>query len=189
MSGLSGRNALVTGATAGIGRAIARQLAAEGAAVVIHGRDPRRGQAIVAEITSNGGTARFVAADLTDSRDVERLAREAGDVDILINNAGVYQFLPTAQMSDEGFALHMHLNARAPYLLVKALAPGMARRGHGSIINISTLAAAVPTAGTGMYFGLQSGSRTAHQGMGRRVCRSRRTCQCRRTRTHPVSRH
>jgi NAD(P)-dependent dehydrogenase (short-subunit alcohol dehydrogenase family) len=151
MKGLSGRTALVTGATAGIGRAIALQLAAEGADVIIHGRSVARGRQLVDEIRAAGGSARFIGADLTDSRDVERLAREAGDVDILINNAGVYQFLPTAQMSDETFALHMDLNTRAPYVLVKALAPGMARRGSGSIVNISTLAAAVPTAGTGMY--------------------------------------
>ncbi|WP_166907343.1 SDR family NAD(P)-dependent oxidoreductase [Mycobacterium sp. DL440] len=151
MQALTGRTALVTGATAGIGRAIALQLAAEGADVVVHGRNTDRGRALVAEIHAAGGSARFIAADLVDSGDVERLAREAGAVDILINNAGVYQFLATDQMSDEGFALHMDLNTRAPYVLVKTLAPGMARRGRGSIVNISTLAAAVPTAGTGMY--------------------------------------
>lgn len=157
MKTLSGSTALVTGATAGIGRAIALQLAAEGAEVVVHGRSARRGQELVDEIVADGGVARFVGADLSDSREVERLAREAGNVDILINNAGVYQFLPTSEMTSEGFALHMDLNTRAPYLLVKALAPAMARRGHGSIVNISTLAAAVPTAGTGMY----SASKTA----------------------------
>jgi NAD(P)-dependent dehydrogenase (short-subunit alcohol dehydrogenase family) len=151
MQELAGRIALVTGATAGIGRAIALTLAAEGAEVIVHGRNAERGRDLVEEITTAGGSARYLGADLTDTRDVERLAREAGEVDILINNAGVYQFLPTAEMSDEGFALHMDLNSRAPYVLVKALAPGMARRGRGAIVNISTLAAAVPTAGTGMY--------------------------------------
>lgn len=151
MTGLSGRTALVTGATAGIGRAIALQLAGAGAEVVVHGRSTARGRDVVDEIVAAGGRARFIGADLGDSRDVERLATEAGDVDILVNNAGVYQFLPTAQMSDERFALHMDLNTRAPYQLVKALAPGMAHRGHGSIVNISTLAATVPTTGTGMY--------------------------------------
>jgi NAD(P)-dependent dehydrogenase (short-subunit alcohol dehydrogenase family) len=151
MRGSSVKTALVTGATAGIGRAIAKQLAADGADVIVHGRNAVRGRELVDEIVADGGSARFVGADLTDSRDVERLAREAGEVDILINNAGIYQFLPTAQMTDERFALHMDLNTRAPYALVKALAPGMARRGQGSIVNISTLAATVPTAGTGMY--------------------------------------
>lgn len=148
---LSGRRALVTGATAGIGRAIAQQLAREGAEVIVHGRDAERGRTLVGEIEATGGLARFIGADLADTGDVERLAREAGDVDILINNAGVYQFLPTDEMTDQRFALHMELNTRAPYVLVRALVPGMVSRGRGSIVNISTLAVAVPTTGTGMY--------------------------------------
>ncbi|SNS30808.1 NAD(P)-dependent dehydrogenase, short-chain alcohol dehydrogenase family [Streptosporangium subroseum] len=148
---MSGLTALVTGATAGIGRAVAIQLAQEGAEVVVHGRDARRGLEVVAQIEAAGGTARFVQADLTSTDDVLRLAKEAGEVDVLINNAGIYKFLPTSEMTDELFDLHMNLNAKAPYLLVRSLAPGMAERGHGSIVNISTLAAAVTTKGTGMY--------------------------------------
>ena len=103
------------------------------------------------EIEAAGGTARFVQADLTNTDDVLRLAKEAGEVDVLINNAGIYRFLPTSEMTDELFDLHMDLNTKAPYLLVRSLAPGMAERGHGSIVNISTLAASVTTKGTGMY--------------------------------------
>ncbi|MFB7501287.1 SDR family NAD(P)-dependent oxidoreductase [Streptomyces sp. NPDC056161] len=149
--GMSGRTALVTGATAGIGRVVAMQLAREGAHVVVHGRDAERGATVVKEIQAVGGTAQFVQADLADAEDVQRLADVAGDVDVLVNNAGIYKFLPTKDMSADLFDLHMDLNTKAPYLLVRALAPGMAERGHGSIVNISTLAAAVPTAGTGMY--------------------------------------
>ncbi|MET8412527.1 SDR family oxidoreductase [Streptomyces sp. NPDC005195] len=149
--GMSGLTALVTGATAGIGRAVALQLAHEGAEIVVHGRDQDRGADVVAEIEKAGGTARFVQADLGDPADVERLAQEAGNVDVLVNNAGVYKFLPTSGMTTELFDLHMDLNTKAPYLLVRALAPGMVRRGHGSIVNISTLAAAVAAKGTGMY--------------------------------------
>ncbi|MGW6745607.1 SDR family NAD(P)-dependent oxidoreductase [Streptomyces sp. NPDC055025] len=148
---MSGLTALVTGATAGIGRAVAVQLAREGAEIVVHGRDADRGADVVAEIEKAGGTARFVRADLADSSDVLRLAEEAGDIDVLINNAGVYKFLPTSEMTDELFDLHMDLNTKAPYVLVRALAPGMARRGRGSIVNISTMAASVITRGTGMY--------------------------------------
>ncbi|WP_036321291.1 SDR family NAD(P)-dependent oxidoreductase [Microbispora sp. ATCC PTA-5024] len=148
---MSGLTALVTGATAGIGRAVAVRLAGEGAEVVVHGRDAERGAAVVGETEEAGRRGRFAGADLTDSADVLRLAEEAGDVDLLINNAGVYRFLPTSQMTDEVFALHMDLNTRAPYLLVRALAPGMAERGGGSIVNISTMAATVPTKGAGMY--------------------------------------
>ncbi|OBF19135.1 short-chain dehydrogenase [Mycobacterium kubicae] len=151
MNTMSGQKALVTGATSGIGRAIAKRLAAEGAEVIVHGRNGARAEEVVHEITAQGGTAGFLTADLSDTADIERLARDAGDVDILVNNAGVYQFLGTAEMTDDGFALHMNLNTRAPYVLVRLLAPGMARRGRGAIVNISTLAATVPTAGTGMY--------------------------------------
>ncbi|MEV5546441.1 SDR family oxidoreductase [Streptomyces sp. NPDC052309] len=149
--GMSGLTALVTGGTAGIGRAVAVQLAQEGAEVIVHGRDAERGASVVAEIEAAGGTARFLQADLADAKDVQRLAEEAGNVDVLINNAGIYKFLPTSEMTEDLFDLHMDLNTKAPYLLVKALAPGMAERGRGSIVNISTLAAAVTTKGTGMY--------------------------------------
>ncbi|MFE4550830.1 SDR family NAD(P)-dependent oxidoreductase [Streptomyces sp. NPDC056785] len=147
----SGRTALVTGATAGIGRAVAAQLAREGADVIVHGRDTARGDEVVTEITAAGGTARFVQADLGDALDAQRLAEEAGDVDVLVNNAGVYKFHSTPEMTTDLFDLQMNLNTKAPYLLVRELAPRMAARGHGSIVNISTVAATLATTGTGIY--------------------------------------
>ena len=91
---LEGQRALVTGATSGIGRAVALQLARDGAEVLVHGRDAARGAETVREITAAGGKARFVAADLGDPADVQRLASDVGDVDILINNAGISRFGP-----------------------------------------------------------------------------------------------
>ncbi|MDT7766694.1 MAG: hypothetical protein QOC63_6114, partial [Mycobacterium sp.] len=96
---LEGKVALVTGATSGIGRAAAVQLAAQGAAVIVHGRDVARGVAAVAEIENGGGSARFVGADLAEPAEVLRLAREAGDVDILVNNAGVPWFGPSERLA------------------------------------------------------------------------------------------
>src|SRR6185436_19188487 len=96
-SSLEGQRALVTGATSGIGRAVALRLARDGAEVLVHGRDAERGAEAVEEITASGGKARFVAADLGDTADVQRLAGEVGDVDILINNAGIALFGPTAE--------------------------------------------------------------------------------------------
>jgi NAD(P)-dependent dehydrogenase (short-subunit alcohol dehydrogenase family) len=150
---LSGKTALVTGSTAGIGNAIAKGLAATGASVVVNGRNQAKVDAAVAAIAKAvpGAKVRGIAADVSAAAGCKALLAALPEVDILINNAGIYQFLPTAQMTDERFALHRDLNTRAPYALVKALAPGMARRGQGSIVNISTLAATVPTAGTGMY--------------------------------------
>src|SRR3982074_1435613 len=95
-NGLAGQRALVTGATSGIGRAIALQLARDGAEVLVHGRDAARGAETVEQITAAGGQAGFVAADLGDPVGVQRLASEVGDIDILINNAGISMFRPTA---------------------------------------------------------------------------------------------
>src|SRR2546423_15530489 len=81
--GLEGQRALVTGATSGIGRAVALQLAREGAEVVVHGRNAQRGAETLQEITAAGGQASFVAADLTDAADVQWLASEAGDHAVL----------------------------------------------------------------------------------------------------------
>jgi NAD(P)-dependent dehydrogenase (short-subunit alcohol dehydrogenase family) len=89
MPDLTGKTALVTGATAGIGRAVAELLAQHGVDVVAHGRDPKRGAKLVESISATGGSAQFIAADLGDSRDVERLAREAGAIDILVNGTVV----------------------------------------------------------------------------------------------------
>src|SRR5438874_11488037 len=95
---LQGQKALVTGATSGIGRAVALQLAREGASVVVHGRDAARGAETVAEITVAGGQARFVAADLSDPADLQRLVEDVGDVDILVNNAGFSWFGKTPDL-------------------------------------------------------------------------------------------
>src|ERR1700693_1424963 len=91
---LEGQRALVTGATSGIGRAVALQLARDGAEVVGHGRNPARGAQAGKEITVRGGEPSFVAADLGDPADLQRLASDVGDVDILINNAGIALFGP-----------------------------------------------------------------------------------------------
>jgi NAD(P)-dependent dehydrogenase (short-subunit alcohol dehydrogenase family) len=149
---LSGSTALVTGATAGIGRATALALAERGADIIVHGRDPQRAAATLAAIkTRGGGTARFEAADLADPAGVRRLAAAASEVDILVNNAGIFRFASTVDTDDAVFDAHIDINLRAPFLLVQALAPAMAARGHGSVVNISSGAASVPGSGTGIY--------------------------------------
>src|SRR5437667_10018089 len=94
---LEGQRALVTGATSGIGRAVALQLARDGAEVLVHGRDAARGAETVEEITASGGKASFVAADLDDAAGGPHLAGEVGDREILINTAGIALFGPTAE--------------------------------------------------------------------------------------------
>ncbi|KIF67059.1 short-chain dehydrogenase [Streptomyces sp. AcH 505] len=141
---LQGRTALVTGATSGIGKAVAQNLARHGVQVVVHGRDHSRGEALVKEIAEEGGVARFVAADLADAADTLRLASEAGAVDILVNSAGLYEFVPTAVTDAASFDRQVAVNTRAPFLLVGALAPGMVERGHGSIVIVGSSAARMP---------------------------------------------
>jgi NAD(P)-dependent dehydrogenase (short-subunit alcohol dehydrogenase family) len=149
-NGLGGQRALVTGATSGIGRAVALQLARDGAEVLVHGRDAARGVDTVEEITASGGKASFVAADLGDAADVQRLS-DVGDVDILINNAGMALFAPTRELDVDTFDKMFASNVRAPFFLVAALAPGMAARGHGSIISVSSMAGEIGIVGGAAY--------------------------------------
>src|ERR1700732_629815 len=148
---LEGQRALVTGATSGIGRAVALQLARDGAEVLVHGRNAARGEETVQEITAAGGKASFVAADLGDAADVQRLASKVGDVDILFNNDGIAGSAPTAAFDISPFDTMSAGNVRAPFFLVAAFAPGMAARGHGSIVSLSSMAGGVGLAGGAAY--------------------------------------
>ena len=125
---LEGVSALVTGATSGIGRAAAEELARHGAEVIVHGRDAGRGSAVVDHITAEGGKARFVAADLSDPAQLGDLAGQAGGVDVLVNNAGISWFGPTGELDVATFDRLFAANVRAPFFLVAALAPRMAAR-------------------------------------------------------------
>src|SRR6202011_5913861 len=148
---LEGKVALVTGATSGIGQATAVQLAAQGATVIVHGRDVTRGVAVVAEIENRGGSARFVGVELGEPAEALRLAREAGDVDIPHNNPGGPPCGPServaANMLDQLFAA----NVQAPYLLVSVLGPKMVARGDGVIINLASRAGTVGQPNTAAY--------------------------------------
>ena len=143
--------ALVTGATSGIGRAVALKLADDGFYVIVHGRDASRGKATVEEIESNGGRARFVAADLTAPSDIAGLAEEVGAVDVLVNNAGFSWFGPTADLDLATFDALFASNVRSAYFLVAALAPGMVERGTGTIINLGSMAGQIGLAGGAAY--------------------------------------
>ncbi|KAA9155279.1 SDR family oxidoreductase [Amycolatopsis acidicola] len=148
---LAGKTVLITGSTSGIGRETAELMAAAGAQVIITGRSTERGATTVKTITEAGGTARFLAADLTDLDDLRRLAAAAGPVDILINNAGVAPGGPTLDQDAASFDAALAANIRAPYFLTAALVPGMLERGSGSIVNVSTMAASVGMPGLSLY--------------------------------------
>jgi NAD(P)-dependent dehydrogenase (short-subunit alcohol dehydrogenase family) len=141
---LAGKTALVTGATSNIGRAIATSFAAEGAHVVVSGRSPERGRQVVEEIRALGGQADFVAANLDGSSQASSdLAAEAtrvlgGRIDVLVNNAGIYPGPSTAATDEATFDEVYAVNVKAPFFLTAAIAPVMAARGSGAIINLGS---------------------------------------------------
>ena len=148
--------ALITGGTSGIGRATANKLAQLGIHVIVVGRNTERGEKTVAEIRARGGKADFISSNLRDAasaREVTKRALELGNghVDILINNAGIYPFGPTHEMTEEMFDRVFSLNVKVPYFLVAELAPLMARRAQGAIVNLSTMAADYGAPGMSLY--------------------------------------
>jgi len=143
--------ALVTGATSGIGRAAAEKLARNGFKVLIHGRDADRGAAVVKGIEGLGGSAEFIAADLTDVRAVMQLAAAAKGVDVLVNNAGFSWFGPTADLEPDTFDALFDANVRSAYYLTSVIAPAMAERGEGVVINLGSMAGQIGLAGGAAY--------------------------------------
>jgi NAD(P)-dependent dehydrogenase (short-subunit alcohol dehydrogenase family) len=148
--------ALITGGTSGIGRAVANKLAQMGVHALVVGRNVERGEKTIAEIRAAGGQADFISSDLRDASSARQVARRAvelgnGHVDILINNAGVYPFGPTHETTEETFDKVYSLNVKVPYFLVAELAPLMAKRGKGAIVNLSTMVADYGASGMSLY--------------------------------------
>jgi NAD(P)-dependent dehydrogenase (short-subunit alcohol dehydrogenase family) len=130
--------ALITGGTSGIGQAVAKKLAQLEVHVIVVGRSEERGKKTIAEIRRAGRQADFIPSDLRDASSVREVARRAvelgnGHIDILINNAGVYPFGPTHEMTEEQFDTVYSLNVKAPYFLVAELAPLMGREARGQL--------------------------------------------------------
>jgi NAD(P)-dependent dehydrogenase (short-subunit alcohol dehydrogenase family) len=140
---LTGRTALVTGSTSGIGAATARLLAAEGAHVLVTGRDTTRGRSVVDDLGGTYAELRAFAADAT--------AILGGAVDILVNNAGIYPATATADLADADLDAMLAINVRAPHVLVGALAPAMAGRGVGAIVTIGSWMATIGVPFAAMY--------------------------------------
>ncbi|NMN60422.1 gluconate 5-dehydrogenase [Xanthobacter sp. SG618] len=137
---LSGRTALVTGGSSGIGLAIAAGLGQAGAGVVLAARRAAELDAACADLARNGIAARAIVADLAADDGAELLAEAAGDgIDILVNAAGMNLRQPFGAVTREAFDLHMAVHVRAPFMLVQKLAPAMAGRGWGRVLNIASL--------------------------------------------------
>lgn len=140
--GLDGRTALVTGGSSGIGRAIAGALADAGARVIVAARDRGRVEVAVRELVAEGGDAFAETVDVADRASigalVERLAREGRDVDILVNSAGINLRMPFEAIRDEDWDATLAANLTGPFLLTRALAPAMASRRWGRIVNVAS---------------------------------------------------
>ena len=152
---LNGRVAVVTGASKGIGAAIARHLAAEGAAVVVNYASSQAGAArVVGEIKAQGGKAVAVQADVAKKADIERLFAETkkvfGQLDVLVNNAGVYEFLPLEQVTEEHFHRQFNTNVLG-LILATQEAVKLFGSGGGSVINISSVASTAAPPGGSVY--------------------------------------
>lgn len=149
--------ALVTGSTSGIGRETALNLAEDGYAIVVCGRDEQRAADTREAIESAGGRAVALIADFADPADVRRLIAEtreataSGTVDVLVNNADGGGFAPTEDTTEDMFDTAFALNVKAPYLLTGAFAPAMAERGRGAIVNVGSLSTTMAASGTSAF--------------------------------------
>src|SRR5271167_1650562 len=139
---MKGKTALVTGSTDGVGRYVAERLAEEGARVIVHGRDPVRGEAVVERIKRQGGDARLLIADLSSLAEVRSLAeavkRETDGLDALVNNAGIGTSGARRELSADGFELRFAVNYLAGFLLTRLMLPMLANRKSARIVNVSS---------------------------------------------------
>ncbi|HEX5466123.1 MAG TPA: glucose 1-dehydrogenase [Candidatus Limnocylindrales bacterium] len=147
--------AVVTGAGSGIGRAIARALAAEGFAIAIFERQPERGVAVAAEIEAAGGTSIAQSVDVTARTEVEAAVGDVidrwGRIDVLVNNAGTGWLGMVEELAEEDWDHVMAVNVKSVFLCSKAVIPHMSARGGGRIINVASVAGLVASPGRAAY--------------------------------------
>ena len=139
---VKGKTVLITGSTDGVGRYVAGRLAADGVRVIIHGRDRARGEAVVQQITKEGGDARLLIADLSSLAEVRSLAeavqRDSDGLDALINNAGIGTSGARRELSADGFELRFAVNYLAGFLLTRLLLPALESRPSSGIVNVAS---------------------------------------------------
>jgi NAD(P)-dependent dehydrogenase (short-subunit alcohol dehydrogenase family) len=143
----TGKTALVTGGTSGLGRAMAEGFAADGARVYFAGRSRDAGKAVEDAIAASGGSAKFIRCDVTSAADISAAVKEAeaetGHIDILVNNAGIGSSGSVVSIELSDWQRVMDVNLNAPFLFMRAALPAMQAHGGGSIINVSSLASKV----------------------------------------------
>ncbi len=139
---MKGKTALITGSTDGVGRYVAERLAADGARVIIHGRDRASGAAVVERIARAGGDARLLVADLSSLAGIRSLAeavqRDSDGLDVLINNAGIGTSTAARELSADGFELRFAVNYLAGFLLTRLLLPALESRASPRIVNVAS---------------------------------------------------
>lgn len=166
---LTGRTALVTGSTRGLGRAIAEGFAAAGAGLVINGRDPDKTEAAAQEMREAGMTVRAAAFDVTDEKAVEALFRdldaEGIEIDILVNNAGIQHRQPMVELALADWQRVIDTNLTSAFLLGREAAKRMIPRGRGKVINIGSLTSELARATVIPYTVAKGGIRLLTKGM------------------------
>lgn len=150
---LAGRRALVTGSTSGLGAGIAIALADAGADVVVTGRNRARGEEVVRRIESGGGSAVFIPVDFSEGESaITELAASSGRIDVLVNNvATLVQPAPTADVTGAEIAAAFAVSVATPFLLTGLLAPEMAKRGGGAIVNVGSISGIIGADGSALY--------------------------------------
>lgn len=145
---LTGKTALVTGSTQGIGRAIAAKLADAGARVAVNGRKPDTVASVISELTEESADRDLIAApgDVTTETGATAVLEAAGDVDVLVNNLGIFGTTPALEISDEEWRRYFEVNVLSAVRLTRATLPGMKQRGWGRVLNIASDSAVVTPA-------------------------------------------
>ncbi|GGT38579.1 SDR family NAD(P)-dependent oxidoreductase [Streptomyces chromofuscus] len=170
---LSGRKALVTGSTAGIGEAVATALAVAGAEVVVNGRNAERVAEVAGRLAADG-----VTADVGTAEGADTVIREIPEVDILVNNTGTFAAQPVFEIPDEEWLRYFHVNVLSGIRLSRHYAPRMARRGWGRVIFVSS-EAAVQTPTNMVHYGMTKTAQLAvSRGMAQEVAGSGVTINC-----------
>lgn len=137
---LAGKRAFISGSTRGIGFAVARALASEGVAVVLHGRTPGAVEQAVARLRADVADSDVsgLAGDVADARQLQEVAESVGEVDVLVNNVGIFEVKPFEDISDEDWQRFHDVNVMSAVRLSRALMPGMLQRGWGRVVLISS---------------------------------------------------